>query len=472
MTAISADTAALEAARPRVNRSTNRRAGVVLLPADLVAATLVVAVTLLVGWSGRGAETLLFVPAWVCSVAAVGEYRLPGSLAIRSRRLALVALVLPTGVLLTTEILGYSLQATKLVPVCILTAFLCWSGRALAMTAARRGVRVQGLTHRIVVVGTASAVPHLLRLLNQSPFPRFVAVGACLADGRHDLSSDLPVAVGLDRCVDAVADLGADGVILLPDPTIDPLEMRRLQWLLEDTDTKVFVSSGLLGTAVGRTTLDGATDLTLLHLCAPRRKGSVRWVKRVVERAVALVALLLLSPLLAALAVAIRLDSPGPAFFRQTRVGKDDTRFTMWKLRTMTCGAEHEVDALRSADEGAGVLFKIREDPRVTDVGRWLRRTSLDELPQLINVVLGQMSLVGPRPALPAEVERYHPDVRHRLVVEPGITGLWQVSGRSDLSWEESVRLDQRYVDNWSLLLDIGILARTVVALVRRTGAY
>lgn len=195
-------------------------------------------------------------------------------------------------------------------------------------------------------------------------------------------------------------------------------------------------------------------------------------MKRVVDRVVAVVALALLAPLLLALALAIRLESPGPAFFRQARVGRDHATFTIWKLRTMTRDAETALAGLAGANEASGLLFKVREDPRVTRMGRWLRRSSLDELPQLINVALGQMSLVGPRPALPSEVERYPADVRHRLVVQPGITGLWQVSGRSNLPWAEAVRLDQEYVDNWSLALDLRILLLTVRAVVRGHGAY
>jgi exopolysaccharide biosynthesis polyprenyl glycosylphosphotransferase len=184
------------------------------------------------------------------------------------------------------------------------------------------------------------------------------------------------------------------------------------------------------------------------------------------------VALLLLSPLLLAIAAAIRLSSPGPALFRQTRVGRNGTTFTVLKFRSMYIDAEERLAELRAVNEKDGVLFKIRDDPRVTRLGRWLRRYSLDELPQLCNVLAGQMSLVGPRPPLPSEVEQYAGDVNRRLVVKPGLTGLWQVSGRSDLSWEESVRIDLRYVENWSLALDAMILWRTIFAVVKSQGAY
>jgi lipopolysaccharide/colanic/teichoic acid biosynthesis glycosyltransferase len=158
--------------------------------------------------------------------------------------------------------------------------------------------------------------------------------------------------------------------------------------------------------------------------------------------------------------------------FRQVRVGRDGREFQIYKFRTMYTDAEARLAEVAHLNEGDGALFKMRDDPRVTPVGRWLRRFSLDELPQLINVVLGDMSLVGPRPPLPSEVAQYPADMRRRLVVKPGMTGLWQVSGRADLSWEESIRLDLRYVENWSLTMDLVILARTVTAVLRLSGAY
>jgi exopolysaccharide biosynthesis polyprenyl glycosylphosphotransferase len=272
--------------------------------------------------------------------------------------------------------------------------------------------------------------------------------------------------------VQAARESNADAVIIAPGPSLHPTDVQRLCWELEDAGVAIFVWTGLLTSPVGRTRLDLGERLPLLHLGAPRRLGPSHVVKHVLDRTVAALALLVLSPLLLALALAIRIESPGPAFFRQTRIGRDDAPFTIWKLRTMSCDAGTAGPDLVALNEASGPLFKIRQDPRITRLGRWLRRTSLDELPQLINVALGQMSLVGPRPALPSEVAAYLPDVRHRLVVRPGITGLWQVSGRSDLSWEETVRLDQQYVDNWSLLLDARILLRTAGAVVSGRGAY
>ena len=167
------------------------------------------------------------------------------------------------------------------------------------------------------------------------------------------------------------------------------------------------------------------------------------------------------------------MTSRGPAFFKQERVGTEGERFTMYKLRSMYVDAEQRLADLRALNQhGDGVLFKMKDDPRVTPVGKHLRRFSLDELPQLINVVKGDMSLVGPRPPLQSEVKQYQNDVRRRLLVKPGLTGLWQVSGRSDLSWDESVRLDLHYVENWSLALDLHILWRTMFVVLGRHGAY
>jgi exopolysaccharide biosynthesis polyprenyl glycosylphosphotransferase len=190
------------------------------------------------------------------------------------------------------------------------------------------------------------------------------------------------------------------------------------------------------------------------------------------DRALAFAALLLLAPLFVLVAVTIRLGDGGPALFRQTRVGKDGRPFTVYKFRTMVVDAEVRKAQLVVLNETGGVLFKMRKDPRITPVGELLRRFSLDELPQLINVIRGDMSLVGPRPPLPDEVAKYLDHVRRRLVVKPGITGLWQVNGRSDLSWDESVRLDLRYVENWSLMLDLQILWKTLSAVVGGSGAY
>jgi exopolysaccharide biosynthesis polyprenyl glycosylphosphotransferase len=224
--------------------------------------------------------------------------------------------------------------------------------------------------------------------------------------------------------------------------------------------------------AGARTTVRPVDGLPMLHVEHARLSGVARVFKSVFDWFGAAFGLILLSPLLLAIAIAVKCDSSGPVLFRQTRVGKGGRDFRIVKFRTMHIDAESRLDAIRHLNENDGVLFKVRDDPRITRVGKWLRRLSLDELPQLINVLRGDMSLVGPRPPLPAEVAAYPADMRRRLAVRPGITGLWQVSGRSDLSWSEAVRLDLRYVENWSFSLDCVILLRTLSAVCRSSGAY
>jgi exopolysaccharide biosynthesis polyprenyl glycosylphosphotransferase len=233
----------------------------------------------------------------------------------------------------------------------------------------------------------------------------------------------------------------------------------------------LIVSPGLVEVTAPRLSLRPTAGLSLLEVqLAPSRTRIV--VKALMDRTLGALFLVAAAPVVLLAALMIRLTSPGPAFFRQTRVGVDGAHFTMWKLRSMYVDADERRAALEQANEAAGVLFKIRRDPRVTPVGRVLRRLSLDELPQLLNVVTGDMSLVGPRPPLAREVAEYEDQVHRRLRVKPGLTGLWQVSGRSDLSWEESIRLDLRYVDNWSASMDLMILWKTMRAVLAGRGAY
>ncbi|MFD5986422.1 sugar transferase [Streptomyces cyaneofuscatus] len=264
----------------------------------------------------------------------------------------------------------------------------------------------------------------------------------------------------------------ADLVLVAPGPQLTGDRLRRLGWGLHDAGVALCVVSELSGIAAGRVRPVTAAGLTLLHIAPPLRGGSQGALKAALDRGGALFGLLVLSPLLLAVALCVRLSSHGPVFHRQVRQGQHNRPFTMWKFRTMVADAEARREQLSEDNEVDGPLFKMRQDPRVTPVGRTLRRTSIDELPQLFNVLLGQMSLVGPRPPLPEEASRYDEREGRRLAVKPGLTGLWQVSGRSDLSWQETVSLDLWYVDNWSVATDMGLLARTVRAVTDGRGAY
>jgi exopolysaccharide biosynthesis polyprenyl glycosylphosphotransferase len=250
------------------------------------------------------------------------------------------------------------------------------------------------------------------------------------------------------------------------------LRLRELAWELEKTGTDLYVAAALLDVAGPRTTIRPVAGLPLLHVDHPELAGGKQVFKGVFDKAIAASALILLAPLFAATALMIWLADRGPVFFRQTRVGKNGRTFTLYKFRTMVVDAEQWKPLLAERNEADDVLFKIRRDPRITRPGGWLRRWSIDELPQLLNVLLGNMSLVGPRPALPQETASYGDLMRRRLAVTPGLTGLWQVSGRSDLPWEEAVRLDLRYVENWSFALDLQILWKTGSAVIRGAGAY
>jgi exopolysaccharide biosynthesis polyprenyl glycosylphosphotransferase len=335
-------------------------------------------------------------------------------------------------------------------------------------------LRAQGLfMSSVVAVGYPAAVANLINELRRDHYHGLQVVAACLAGGSTATEvAGIPVVGQLDDTADVVRRCGADTVAVLSCPEMDGVKLRRLAWELEKTGTDLCVAPALLDVAGPRTTVRPTAGLTLLHVDHPQLSGPRQVLKDLIDRCVAAVALLLLSPLMLAIAVSIRLSDRGPALFRQTRVGKDGATFSMYKFRTMVVDAEQRLAGLRELNEFDGVLFKMRRDPRITKIGARLRKWSLDELPQLFNVLLGDMSLVGPRPPLPDEAARYADHVRRRLVVKPGLTGLWQVSGRSDLSWDESVRLDLRYVENWSLALDLQILWKTIAVALRGSGAY
>jgi exopolysaccharide biosynthesis polyprenyl glycosylphosphotransferase len=327
--------------------------------------------------------------------------------------------------------------------------------------------------HNVVVVGHELAVADLVTELGRDNYHGLNVVGACLArPGECEELAGVPVYGGLDDVTAAVKAFDADTVAVTTCPEMNGVRLRSLAWELEKTGTDLFVAPVLLDVAGPRTTIRPTAGLSLLHVDHPQLVGFRLVLKGLFDRCAAAAALVMLAPLMAVLAVTIWLHDRGPALFTQLRVGRDGHAFRMYKFRTMVVDAEQRRAQLLDSNDSDGVLFKLRKDPRVTAVGTHLRHWSLDELPQLFNVFLGHMSLVGPRPALPEEAERYAEHVRRRLVVKPGLTGLWQVNGRSDLSWDESVRLDLRYVENWSFALDLQILWKTISVLLRGSGAY
>ncbi len=328
-------------------------------------------------------------------------------------------------------------------------------------------------TRRVLAVGHPGAVADLVTTLRRDKYHGLAVVATCLAGSAwRDEVAGVPVAGHLGGIATAVGDFGADTVAVLACPEMDGRHLRELAWELEKTGTDLCVAPALLDVAGPRTTIRPVAGLPLLHVDHPELEGAKQVVKGLFDKVVAGSALIVLAPLFAAIALAIKATDRGPVFFRQVRVGKDGRVFPVYKFRTMVVDAEQRKTLLAEQNEGAGVLFKIRHDPRVTRPGSWLRRWSLDELPQLLNVLIGDMSLVGPRPALPEEAARYGTHMRRRLAVKPGITGLWQVNGRSDLPWEEAERLDLRYVENWSFALDLQVLWKTGSAVIHGSGAY
>jgi exopolysaccharide biosynthesis polyprenyl glycosylphosphotransferase len=328
----------------------------------------------------------------------------------------------------------------------------------------------------VILVGTAVSVSHIARELARTPAAGYRVMGACVPweqASSDDLGEEIRLVGEFDDLVPALEATGADTVVITSSDELTPQRVRELSWQLEPGRQHLIVAPSLIDIGGPRIHTRPVAGLPLIHVETPRYVGGRLLGKRLLDTIAAALLIALLSPLLLAVAVAVKLTSPGPVFFFQPRIGKNGRCFAMLKFRSMVPDAEERLAALRAeADAGNGVLFKLRDDPRVTPIGRVLRRYSIDELPQLFNVLRGHMSLVGPRPPLHSEVQEYERHVRRRFLVKPGITGPWQVGGRSNLSWEESVRLDLYYVENWTLTGDLIILFRTARAVLARDGAY
>ncbi len=330
---------------------------------------------------------------------------------------------------------------------------------------------------RMLLVGGPGGVAHVHGVLVSEAGSGYEPVAAVMPGYRPRGEGFLPIPSRTDlstigEIVDFAVDNQVEAITLTSGDPFPPHDVRRLGWELQERGISLIMAPALVDVAGPRIHMQPLAGMPLIHVSTPRLSRGKAATKRAFDVLAAGVGIVLISPLLLGVALAVRLDSPGPILFRQERVGLHGRRFTMLKFRSMVPDAERIKSALSSDSGDANVLFKMKDDPRITRVGRFIRRTSIDELPQLINVLRGDMSLVGPRPHLPHEVEQYEDYVHRRFQVQPGITGLWQVSGRSDLSWEDAVRLDLYYVENWSLLGDIVILGRTVRAVTAADGAY
>jgi exopolysaccharide biosynthesis polyprenyl glycosylphosphotransferase len=423
--------------------------------------------------------SLALIPVWIGVVAASGGYarRRIGN-GSEEYRAVLVAGVRTFGLLSAFVVLNEIVVSRRfLVGFLLLGTTLMVFDRYLA----RRWLHAQRLRGRalqsVVVVGTGRSVADLVRHLRRNTYAGLAVVGACLPEGVHELDVDgtaVPVVGTTTDLVSALEATGATAVAVTGAAELGPGGLRSVAWALEGTGVDLIVAPELTDIAGPRISVRPLSGLPLLAIEEPRLSGPARVLKDVIDRVLAVLLLVLLSPLLLAIAVGVRTSSPGPVFFRQERVGRDGRSFQMIKFRTMVQSAETDLAGLLDQNQHGedGPLFKMRDDPRITRFGGRLRRYSVDELPQLWHVLTGRMSLVGPRPPLPREVAAYGADVRRRLLVKPGMTGLWQVSGRADLAWDEAVRLDLYYVDSWSPALDLVILWKTVNAVLRGRGAY
>ena len=352
-------------------------------------------------------------------------------------------------------------------PLLILNRFLL--RRALQL-GRRRGHFLQ----RVLISGRPDHIDEVGRVLQRERWLGYEIVGALTPPVHLDEETDsgIPVFGNTDDLVKYCTTGEVDTVFLADGALTSSGQMRQIVWDLEHEGVQVVVAPSIANVSRERVRIRPVGGLPLVHIDPPSAAQATRWGKRIFDIAGAFVLIVLSAPVFLWSALAIKLHDGGPVLFRQTRIGQNGREFPCLKFRSMVPDAERRLSELHEDSGYTTGLFKMKQDPRITRPGRWLRRYSLDELPQLFNVLYGDMSLVGPRPPLPSEVAHYTDDTRRRLRVRPGMTGLWQVSGRSDLSWSEAVRLDLYYVDNWSMLQDLNILAKTLGAVMGSRGAY
>lgn len=328
---------------------------------------------------------------------------------------------------------------------------------------------------RAVIVGSSIETREVAEQLMAKSGAVYNVVGLAMDDATSHVtvgSRDIPVIASRESLLVATENLDVDAVIVAGQVADDSAFIRKLSWSLERSGAELVLASRLTDVAGPRIHFRPIEGLPLIQVEVPRFEGSRHIIKRAFDVILSGLGLIVLAPLFALVAIVIKLDSAGPVIYAQERIGRDLQPFTMFKFRSMVDGAHAMRHELHAENEAVGPLFKLRADPRVTRAGRVLRKYSLDELPQLWNVFLGHMSLVGPRPPLPDEVASYDSTTHRRLYIKPGLTGLWQVSGRSDLDWDESVRLDLYYVENWSIVGDMILLWRTAKTVLTHKGAY
>ena len=353
------------------------------------------------------------------------------------------------------------------IPLLILGRLLL---RRALHSARRRGV----LQQHVLIAGSRSHIDEIASVLRRESWLGYRVAGALTPawDLSEETATGIPVLGNADEASSVAKQCGADVIFFAGGALGSASQMRKVVWELEGASVQVVVAPSVTDISNDRIRVRPVGGLPLMHIDPPSAMDASRWGKRLFDVVGSFLLLIGFAPLLALAALQVYLHDRGPVLFRQSRVGQEGRDFRCLKFRTMVTDAEARLAALHEEHGHEGGLFKVKDDPRITGPGRWMRRFSVDELPQLVNVLLGHMSLVGPRPPLPHEVASYDSDTHRRLRVRPGMTGLWQVSGRSDLSWSEAIRLDLYYVDNWSMVQDLSILSRTLGAVFGSRGAY
>lgn len=445
----------------------------------LVVAVILASEALVVGtpW-GNAFIMLLLAPAWVCVLANARSYasRHVGVGSEEYRAIGRAGLHLFALVAAVYFLTGSTPAARALAPVIV--------GLPVATVLLRKALRTAHFKRRVagahlqraIVVGHWGSVEDLVSTVRRDPVSTGLdIVGVCtdVPEG-VDISvlGGLPVHGSPTTALQAAQEFDADVVAIASHPDLVGHSLRRLSWALEARDIDLIVAPGIVEVAGPRLSLRPAAGLSMLHVERPLTNLVAYRMKLLVERVLAALTLVVLLPVTLGIAALIKSGSDGPVFFKQWRIGAGGEMFQMYKFRTMVNDAEKLKESLAGGNETNAVLFKLQNDPRVTRIGKVLRRFSIDELPQLINVVKGEMSLIGPRPPLPDEVQTYESDAFRRLRLLPGMTGLWQVNGRSLLSWDDSLRMDLWYVDNWSVAVDLQIIVRTFRAVLQGRGAF
>ncbi len=417
-----------------------------------------------------------FVVLWISVLALVGSYdaSVRGMGVVEASRLLRASMITMGLVGVAAFLFNYNFSRAFFFIFFALGIPILLSTRLVMRWFVHTARRYGHMMSPVLVAGDPAHVNDLAKVLRREHWLGYKVVGALVPEslmGREILAG-IPVIGTPERTREALEASQATAVIFAEGSFERAEHFNRLARDLEHQHAQMIVVPALTDVSAQRMNVRPVAGLPLVHIESPRAELAGRWEKRAFDIIASSILIFLLSPVLAAVALAVKRDDGGPVMFRQERVGLNGELFKCLKFRSMCLDAEARLATLQAHNESDGVLFKMARDPRITRVGAFIRRFSLDELPQLFNVWRGDMSLVGPRPALPKEVAQYQTDMLRRLDVRPGITGLWQVSGRSSLSWEETVRLDLYYVDNWSFVQDVSILGKTVRAVFGGDGAF